>query len=213
MDSLENTTVMQNNHGVTKKLVMQYYQNLNFDIGPSILHDPKILFLHDKKNLDNLSAYHWVLSEQDLHPEFLNIIAKIGLSVYLIEAFKTNPSNNTWPIHIDIVEETVLEDLPKLNWIFGNTHSPMIWYKEKNPQSKTHKKTPTGTDYLEFGIDELEEVDRTVISTTAIVQAAVPHTVINTSGKSRYCISVIFKKENKHLTFDELSKEFIAYAI
>ena len=192
---------------------MQYYQNLNFDIRSSILNNPKILFLHDKLNLSSLSAFHWSLTIEDLHPNFLEIISKTNLTINLVEAFKTNPNNNTWPIHIDVVEGVVLNDLPKLNCIFGSVQSPMIWYKEKNKKLKTKKTTPTGTEYLEFAIDELEEVARTNIEKTSLVQAGVPHTVINTSNKSRYCVSIIFKKNKEYISFNELKEELKDYVV
>lgn len=190
---------------------MRFYQNLNFDTVPSILNNPKILFLHDRAKLDAASAYHWSLKVEDLHPQFLQIISKTNLQIDLVEVFKTNPYNKSWNVHIDVVDGKILYDLPKLNWVYLNNESVMVWYKEKIHKHKELKRTPTGTEYLDFPLDEVEEIDRTQIDKVAIVQAGVPHTVINNSNKARYCVSIIFKKDKKFISYYELVEEFRQY--
>lgn len=190
---------------------MRFYQNLNFDTVTSILNNPKILFLHDQEKFNDPSEFHWSLRVEDLHPNFLKIISQTNLEIDLVEVFKTNPNNKSWNVHIDVVESKILYDLPKLNWVYFNNESVMVWYQNKIYKHKELKKTATGTEYLDFPLDEVEEIDRTVIDKIAIVQAGVPHTVINKSNKSRYCVSLIFKKDKKFISFNELVEEFKQY--
>jgi hypothetical protein len=189
---------------------MSVYQHLDLTIGSSILADDRILYGGKDPALE--SSWHWTLKTQDLNPKFLEIVNNKLLRVIHVEVFKTNFFHPTWAIHIDA--DNGLGDVPKINWVYGNQECPMIWYKEKDPTHRTEQKiTATGTGYYTFDADTVEEIDRTFIKTPTIIQSGIPHTVINQSGKTRWCVSIVLKKEDELLTFDQLVKEFSDYAV
>lgn len=189
---------------------MKVYQHLDLNIGSSILADDHILYVG--KNPALASSWHWTLKAHNLNPKFLEIINDKLLHVIHAEVFKTNFLNQSWPIHIDA--DNGRGDVPKINWIYGNQECPMIWYKEKDPEHRTAQQTTaTGTGYYTFDADTVEELDRTFIKTPTIIQSGVPHTVINQSGKTRWCVSIVLKKGDDLLTFDELVNEFKEYTV
>ena len=90
----------------------------------------------------------------------------------------------------------------------------MIWYKEKDPTHvKVEEITATGDTYYIIDPDSAEEMARTFVRTPTIVQAGAPHTVINSSNKNRWCVSIVLKKGDDSLTFDQLVTEFKDYAV
>jgi hypothetical protein len=188
---------------------MKLYQHLDLNIGPSILADNSILYVG--KNPALASSWHWSLNIQDLNPKFIKLLESKNLQVVTAEVFKTNYFNQSWPIHIDGSDGR--ENIPKINWIYGNQECPMIWYKQKDQtQCIEAKITDTGTTYYTFDADSVEEIDRTFVRTPTIVQGAVPHTVINESGKTRWCVAIVLMKDDM-LTFDQLVAEFKDYAV
>ena len=189
---------------------MTVYQHLDLNIGSSILADDQILYVG--KNPALASSWHWTLKLKDLNPKFITLLESKDLHVIHAEVFKTNYANQSWPIHIDA--DNGVGDVPKINWIYGNQECPMIWYKEKDPTNRTAQKTTaTGTGYYTFDPGIVEEIGRTFIKTPTIIQAGIPHTVINQSGKTRWCVSVVLKKGDDMLTFDQLVAEFKEYTV
>ena len=189
---------------------MTVYQHLNLDIGPSILSDDKILY--QGRNPALASSWHWTLKLTDLNTKFLDIVKEKNLTVIHAEVFKTNFLNQSWAIHIDA--DSGLGDVPKINWVYGSQECPMIWYKEKDISQRTAQKTTaTGTGYYTFDLDSVEEIDRTFIKTPTIIQSGIPHTVVNDSGKTRWCVSIVLKKGDDLLTFEQLVNEFKDYAV
>lgn len=188
---------------------MKVYQHLDLKIGSSILINDNILYTAKDPKLQ--ASWHWALDLNDLHPNFLKILNDKDLTVIHAEVFKTNFLNNSWPIHIDA--DNKLGDVPKINWVYGNRECPMIWYKLKNNIRSEQKITATGTGYHDFDPDTVEEIDRTFIQTPSIIQAGVPHTVINSSNKNRWCVSIVLSKGNDLLTFEQLVNEFKEYIV
>jgi len=189
---------------------MKVYQHLDLNIGSSILAD--ISILHKGIKDPNLElSWHWDLELSDLNPKFLALLKSKDLRVISAQVFKTNFFHPIWPIHVDT---GVVGDFPKMNWVYGNQECPMIWYKEKDPTHvKVEEITATGDTYYIIDPDSAEEMDRTFVRTPTIVQAGAPHTVINSSNKNRWCVSIVLKKGDDSLTFDQLVTEFKDYAV
>ena len=189
---------------------MQVYQHLDLAIGPSILRDDSILYTARDPRLD--SSWHWTIGLQDLNEKFLKILADKNLEVIHAEIFKTNYFNRSWPIHIDA--DNGHGDVPKLNWVYGNRECPMIWYKLKDAHNRAREKTTaTGTGYFDFDPDAVEEIARTFVGTPSIIQSGVPHTVENETNQNRWCVSIVVKKQDQLLTFEQLVEEFKEYQI
>jgi hypothetical protein len=179
---------------------MIYYKHHDFKIGPII--DERILYNVDPNKI------HFKISILDLNPDFIRIIEKKDLMISLIEVFKLDSVHKHWPIHID---GTSIKDNAKLNFVFGNFESPMVWYKVKNQNTKQIKLTPIGSKYLNWELDEVEEVDRTFIQNGTIVQVGHPHTSYLKGYAPRWILGLHFIKNFKPFTFDELAEIFKEY--
>ncbi len=176
------------------------YQHLNLGI-PSILNN-----LTPLRN----DTIHCKLSILDLNSNFIKLIEGKGLAIGLIELFKLTPNRHTaWPIHVDGYEIT---DFPKMNFVYGNKQSPMIWYNVKDVQEQINPKyTCIDTRYLEFDKSQVEEAARTLIKNPTIVQAGVPHTVSLEGDSPRWVVSISFVKDFDLLSFDQLVDLFSEY--
>jgi hypothetical protein len=106
----------------------------------------------------------------------------------------------------------VIRDYPKLNFVFGNKESPMVWYKEKNEISKQQVKlNPIGRKFIEWELDEMEEVDRTFVQNGTLVQAGQQHAIYLKGYSTRWAVSITFTRDLKILKFDELAEIFKEY--
>lgn len=189
---------------------MKVFQHLDLGIGSSILADDSILYKSKDPTLG--SSWHWTIEHDDLNFKFLKLLADKNLKIIHAEIFKTNFLNKSWPIHIDA--DNGQGDVPKINWVYGDQTCPMIWYKLKDLNNRPKEKTTaTGTGYYDFDPGTVEEIDRTFVGTPSIIQSGIPHTVINSSNKNRWCVSIVVKKDDQLLTFEQLVNEFIEYAV
>ena len=176
-----------------------YYKHLNF----------KVNFLLKNEEVLQGASHHCKLSILELNPEFIKLVESKNLSIGSIEIFKLEPSIKKWPIHVD---GPVLSDFPKMNFVFGNKESPMIWYRVKDNIDKVPVTTSTNTPYLDYIDDEVEEIDRCLIKNASIIQAGIPHTVLHVGNETRWVVTIVFLRVFKTLTFDELVdtfKEFV----
>ena len=202
------------------------YFHLNLGIS-SVLANKNILFKGTDPKQDK--SWHWQLSVSDLDKDFLKLINQLGLSAESVYVFKTNPLHTAWEVHRDnarsasFSEEsyrtyynhlTDVRDFPKLNFIYGDNTSSMVWYANNNgiDQSIQIDNEENNASYHKYNTDDVHEIDRTVIKQSALVQSGVPHTVMNSSGKNRWCVSVIFSKDNRHIGMEDLAQLFKDYA-
>ena len=179
---------------------MRYYKHHDFKLGPII--DEKILHNVDPNEI------HFKISILDLNHDFIRLFEEKDLMISLIGAFKLDSIHKYWPVHID---GPVIRDYPKLNFVFGNKESPMVWYKVKNQNTKQVKLTPIGRKFAEWEFDEVEEVDRTFIQNGTLVQAGQPHAIYLKGYSTRWAVSISLTRYLKILTFDELSEIFKEY--
>lgn len=145
---------------------------------PTILLDESILHSSD-------DSYRRI-DTSIINPEIVHIFAERGLSIFSVEIFRTDNANRKWPIHIDTVTEW---DAGKINWIYGNTECDMKWFKPKpNAPFEIHL---SGIGYhRQYHEDDVEEIASFNIGHNAIVQTGIPHTAVNESTHSRFCVSV-----------------------
>lgn len=193
-----------------------HYKHLNLGIS-EVLADRSILHKGVRDPEDH-QAWHWELSSDDLHEDFVKIVDKLGLTVDSVRIFKTNHFNKKWPIHRDNRLYSVsLEnhtDYPKLNWIYGDNSSYMIWYAPKNnveSSTRTDLQGAYTASYFHYEDEDMVEIERTIIKQASIVQSGVAHSVLNTSSKNRWCVSIIFTKDNRHIGMEELVNLFNDY--
>lgn len=179
---------------------MTYYKHFDFKLGPII--DESILYSYDP------NKSHFKISILDLNKDFIRLIESMGLMIIFIEVFKLDSVHRQWPIHVD---GNSIRDYPKLNFVFGNKNSPMVWYKIKDNTNKEVKPTAIGSTYIHWSIEEVEEVDRTFIQNGTLVQVGQPHTAYLNGYSPRWTLGIHFIKNFKVLTFNELAEIFQEY--
>ena len=196
-----------------------HYLHLNLKI-TDILTNKNILF----KGVDpaKYESWHWELSVNDLHKDFVDIVNQLGLTVEHVHVFKTNPFNKSWTVHRDWFLDSKggenLIDIPKLNWIYGDNTTVMTWYQTNNGIDNPIKVNSVNSEdinasYYKYNSNDVHKIDQTVIAQSSIIQAGVPHDVMNSSGKNRWCVSVLFSKDNQHIGMEELTNLFKDYTI
>jgi hypothetical protein len=126
-----------------------------------------------------------------------------------MESFKRGPKNKS-RIHIDTF--TANNEFVKINWIYGGKNSFMNWYYPKSPEAGIKKLTIANTEYIEYlprDVDLIATHDTQ--NKTYIIQAGIPHEVINPE-EIRYCICCVLRdKFGKKLTMHETKKLLATY--
>jgi hypothetical protein len=124
----------------------------------------------------------------DVDPNIVNYLkTNFNVDVTHGEVFYTPPKGRL-PIHIDVYGD----EITKMNWVFGATDSEMVWYKIKDPNKPLNKQlTPIGTPYVLYEIDDCDKIYSDRINKPSIINAAIPHDVINNTDIGRWCISYV----------------------
>jgi hypothetical protein len=147
--------------------------------------------------------------EKYLNEEILKFFDFLNLKLSLVETFFKTVGDGAI-IHID----SIGGDYTKLNWVFGDADSKMVWYKPINKFQKTISKTTADTPYISYDVNEVTEIERTVVKNPTLVQVGIPHNIINVT-ENRMCVSIVFrdKDTNKRLTMNESLNRFNDYII
>lgn len=168
-------------------------------------------FDHDFKfpSIDQLYSsgkeIHKILNLDFLDKSFLNWLHSIDLKVGLVEASYKEPQSATIKnskygiIHADGNE---LDNKCKINYIIGGRDSQMIWYKNKNIDSKGIRSfTPGSTNIIRPYTNQLDEVHRQGFK-TALVNVGVFHGIENTV-EPRIAIQCVIRdsKDNRRVDF------------
>jgi len=206
---------------------------LHLDFGANgILKDPNNIEKTHKDTNPEL-MYIWTG-----HPEFVNqrvvdIIESVGLFILAIDVFKLVPENDTWVVHSDVGLWDRQEDSVKINWIYGNQQSPMIFYKPIDPSKYEIRTLPlfttfiadpvlkqiteqgkTDSKYVYYDHNNVEEIYQGLVGFPSLVQSGVPHTVRLIGEEPRYCISAIIGDKSepfKPATFSNAASKLQQY--
>jgi len=154
------------------------------------------------------TANHIRFPLSNINNDLISLIDKLNLKILLTELFYTKPYVIT-KIHIDVTGG----DYTKLNYIFGGKDSEMLWYKPKDNTTKSINKTPIDTSYISYALHEVEMIDKQFVKFPSIIQAGVPHNIINYS-EPRWCLSIVLVKQNgERLTMKESKEIFNDYIV
>ena len=132
------------------------------------------------------------------------------LELLVLELFYGPPNcPYTLGIHTDAGNVGSISDFGKINWMFGGEGSTMHWYKIIQRREKEQLKTPVGSEYNLFESDEVQMIHSNVIKNPSIVQAGIPHNIINFE-KERWSYSMKIKDNltNRRVTFGRLKSAF-----
>lgn len=146
-----------------------------------------------------------------LNPEFVTWLASMGLEPGFAEVFKKSPGDNKypWELHVDGVE---FDDHVKINFVYGQGSSRMIWAKIKPGFEHNRKTTVVGTDYLWAHLENCEIVAEDQILKPALVNAGQLHAVIDvTEVRHAYSFMLRYKNSKKRLLWDDAMEIFKNY--
>ena len=177
----------------------QYCLNLilGFEINSNIL---KTL------TVDTSRVNTFIMHDIDQHlVEFLD---KLDITIPLANIFYIPP----WqilPLHGDLDE-----DLCKLNFVFGNKGSQMQWWKLKeNNKSITRYENAMGTSSSRIEVKDCDFVWQQEVEQPGLINASIPHQVINCTSSPRWCMSFCLRDKTSHkpLLWAKAAKIFNLY--
>lgn len=155
---------------------------------------PDVILDQDVLNLHNYIPFN--IPEKYINPEVSSILRNKGFDIESIEIFKANKANPRLKIHIDdspfLNGGYVHDDIGKLNWIYGNLNCNMIWYRELEGTVRKDS-VNSFSPFVEFAEEDVEEIININLGRNAIIQAAIPHTVINETEIDWYCVGIHVK--------------------
>jgi hypothetical protein len=162
---------------------------------------------------DNLNKNRqWKFEGDDLSIINTKMFRKTGCIMHVAELFYTAPhSKINW--HIDTSGYTPIYDYVKINIVWGTDESHyMQWGKviDENYVSEIRYNLAT-SPYMMFEPDQIEIVESITIDKPVLVNVGVPHRAVNDSDVGRWCLSLIPKKNNERIAFNEAIELFHEY--
>ncbi len=185
-----------------------FCRHLNLKFGPS-LNDFKKSKTYSLMNLSKQSMVY-------LQPDrtLVEFLKTIDLTCRTARVFYT-PSYSNLPIHVDNIEETTniknskdnqYSNTVKINWVFGAKNSTMSWWRPNDVEDAiTISKTPVGSTYLAFDENKCTKIWSENITDPCLLNVGQPHSVENTTGEDRWCMSFVldYIDRNRTLTWDD----------
>lgn len=149
---------------------------------------------------------HITVDPAVINPHWANKLAQHGLRMGRVELFYGPPD---FPYTLAIHTDTTMGDRGKLNWVIGGEGCTMHWYRVVTERPKERLPTQVGSVYNNYEPDEVECIHTTVVKTPSLVQAGIPHNIVN-PGQERWCYSMVVDdpKINTNATFRSVKKVF-----
>lgn len=156
------------------------------------------------------------LDPSELSDEFLSWLDSHGLATITWDIFIQPPQ---WEMHIHIDQHNVFDNATKLNFAWCDGDSKMCWYEAEEETSLV--KGNAGGLYRGWDKQQTKKIYEHTIGTPSLVNAGIPHNVINKNNSPRICVSVpLVKKEDlsshteetlRYLQWDDAVKIFAQY--
>ena len=174
-----------------------YYLELNLQA--KILIDD-----YPRPSYDSPHPKYWHVAPKFIHPEITELFSKLDLELHDVEIFKKTPGA-VGAVHHDVVynsEATAWDSWNcAVNINLDNTQSKMYWFSTTLPQvlPTFEKAKLNGIHYGTRNNNKFQDtndftiLDSCMISKPTLVRTSVIHTVENTDGKDRWCLSLRFK--------------------
>lgn len=174
------------------------------------LKTPFELPYNDQEWIDNLpvppAGKNFMLAdfakEYKTNKELLSWIESKGVDIPFWDTFISTPD---FTMHIHNDNNAGIDNMTKLNWVYEDGYSEMVWYKEKENAKHTIYQNNGMDDYaLSWNPSDVEQVYSAVIGKPSLVNAGQPHNIINVSSKKRICLSffLIEKETGKPLQWE-----------
>ena len=179
----------------------QYCNRLSFNLSPLI----------NSFDLYSIKDYHTQIDIKNLNPDLISLLDTLGLKITFVPIFYTRPYQIT-PIHSDGAYQD--PNFVKLNFVYDEEDSIMVWYKPKILKTISALTASTAKPFIQYSADEVEEVHRQSLNGCSLVLVKCPHNVLVFS-KPRYSISLTLRKKesNSVLTMDEAVLIFKDYLV
>lgn len=192
--------------------------NLDLKIFNSNLHPTEFIktlpVWNDPRFTTPRGNKHLRIPKDVLDQNFVDFFNQRNIRLLAVEVFYTVPHGSNI-IHSDVIP---LDDVAKINWVYGGIGSVMEWY-QVNSNYKTDTladraaATIANSPTIRFLKEEVDLIHSQFVECPSIVQVGCPHNMRNGTTE-RFCISTIFEntKTNKRVTIDEakeLFKEFL----
>lgn len=162
----------------------------------------------DDFNFDKLKiASHSKIEDQDLNPELVEFLDKLGFEIRLAECFYRKPYTGS-RTHRDVKGS---KSATKLNWVYGGRNSLMNWYEPISDIERTAV-TDIGITYVYYLKEDIRLLHRQKIGFPSLLEVALPHD-ITMGDEERTCVSIILKYKNidAYPTFAESTEVFKNY--
>lgn len=151
---------------------------------------------------------HVGVDPEIINPYWYELMESNGLILRRVELFY-GPENTPYTLGIHI--DNGPGDRSKINWVFGGEGCTMHWYRITNskPKDQLNLTTPVGSRYNVFEPDEVTMIHTNTIKNPSLVQAGIPHNIIN-PGKERWCYSMVVEDPatGDNATFGRIKKIF-----
>ena len=166
------------------------------------LHNfPEVPFSHLYNESDFPEYYH-LTDPSIMHDDIHQILAEFNLGIDKVSIFRSY-GHEVHGIHTDSVEPS---DIAKIVWMFGPKHT-MYWYKVKpgalgEVGLKVSKSSSViASHYSDYDVDDVELAHGYDIKGPVLLQAGVPHNVVNYEGE-RTSFTIVPKvlDHNKNIT-------------
>jgi hypothetical protein len=186
----------------------EYYRYLNIE---NTFFDEEVLMR--KYVLPDLNKNkQWRIEGDDLSIINDTWFKQNGCTIQVAELFYTAPhSKIKW--HIDISGYSPLFDYVKINIVWGTDDSHyMQWGKviDENIVSEIGYNT-AGSPHMIFEPSQIELHESITINRPTLVNVGVPHRAVNESNLGRWCISLIPKKNNQRIAWNQAIEIFHEY--
>jgi len=129
---------------------------------------------------------HLHLEPEHINPEFVYFLKQHRLTYPEIDVINVRPNQHTF-VHSD---NDFLDDMPKLNWIYGGKASVMNWYEMRPGTTVPEPERNAVNGYrIRWDHRKLRRVHSQPVQFPSLVQTGVPHNIFN-GAENRCCVSV-----------------------
>jgi hypothetical protein len=181
---------------------------VNFDIDQSIFQKVDSL---DGVQVNNFKYYK--LSAIEYPASIIKWLDQYGIFVAWIDAI-CMPPHSTIPIHID--GQRLNSSRCKLNWVYCQGETKTEWWTINQLQDTSATSVLDNTaNYLRFDPAECTQVWSAQLGQPSLIEAGLPHSVINSSEYPRWCLSnsLCWKSSRHNVRFQEAVEVFKDYIV
>ena len=89
----------------------------------------------------------------------------------------------------------------------------MMWWKVKDGIESEVKYTAIGTPYRGYRQDQCVMDEMVSIKQPTLVNASVPHSIINSGSEERWVLSVVLSKDGQYVTWDQALAAFSSQVV